>query len=229
MNIILPSYITKLPSTGKSVSFRPFTVKEEKSLLLALQENNLYTITNAIKNTVKICTDNKIDPDNHPYYDIEFLFLEIRSKSVGEIIELVGSCDCSETAKTEFSIDIAEKVLEPLPDKEQAIIKIPDSAYTIVVRHPSISNFVEAFDNEIESGAATVARCITSVYTDDEMFNWTYEEKLEFVESMSPKQQTDIIKFFENMPMVKMYARYTCKKCKKEHEEILSGFENFFV
>ena len=104
--IILPEYITKQPSTGNKITFRPFTVKEEKSLLLALQENDVNIVVNAIKSVVRVCTDNKLDVEKIPYYDMEYIFLQIRAKSIGETIDLIGSCDCSETAKTEFDVDI---------------------------------------------------------------------------------------------------------------------------
>ncbi len=228
MNIILPSYTAIIPSTGKQVSFRPFTVKEEKSLLLALQEDTLNTVANAIKSTVKACTYNAVDPDQHPYYDIESLFLDIRSKSVGEVIEMIGSCECSETAKTDFSVDIASKTLVPAIDPKAGTIVIPDSIYTIKIRHPTITDFVAATEPGADS-SRTVANCVVSVYSEDEVFNWTLEEKIEFVDSMTPKQQVEIVKFLDNMPMVHLDVSYTCSKCGKRHEEVITGFENFFV
>lgn len=226
--IILPIYTTKLPSNGTLVEFRPFTVKEEKSLLLALQENNIDTVTTAIKNVVSVCTDGRVNPKEVPYYDIEFLWLQIRSKSVGEIIDLVGSCECSEDAATPFSIDIADAVIVPTPHGN-ATIKIPDTQYTIVFRHPSIDDFAKTFDVSTDSSPQVVANCMISVYTDDEVMNWSAEEKLEFVYSMTPKQQKGIAQFLQDMPMVKMNATYTCKMCGKNHSTNLSGYENFFV
>jgi len=228
MNIILPSYTATIPSTGKTVSYRPFTVKEEKSLLLALQEESLQTIANAIKSTVKACTYNAVDPDQFPYYDIESLFLDIRSKSVGEVIEMIGSCECSETAKTNFSVDIATKTLVPPIDTKAGTIIIPDSVYSIKIRHPTISDFVAATEPNADS-SRTVANCIITVYSEDEVFDWTLEEKIEFVDSMTPKQQVEIVKFLDNMPMVNLDVSYTCSRCGKRHEEIITGFENFFV
>lgn len=226
--IILPIYSTKLPSTQKTIKFRPFTVKEEKALLLALQEDNIETLANAIKNLVHVCTDGVIDPDNTPYYDIEYLFLQIRSKSVGEIIELVGTCDCGANKKTEFSVDIATAYLEPVP-VGSINIKIPDTNYTINFTHPSIDDFVKNFHSVEENTEKTVANCILKVFTDDEVMDWSPLEKLEFVESMTTRQQKDISSFLKNMPMVKLPANYTCRHCGKEHKNLFSGFENFFV
>lgn len=226
--IIQPTYLSVQPSTGKKISFRPFTVKEEKSLLLALQENSLETVAQAIKNVVSVCTNGQVDPEVTPYYDIEFLYLQIRAKSVGEIIDLVGSCECGVDNKTDFSIDIADAKIEPVPTGTSKI-KIPDTNYTIEFRHPSIDNMVDSFIDAEESSERVIASCIITVFTDDEVMDWNFQEKFEFVESMTTKQQKDVAIFMHNMPMVKMIASYTCKHCGKPHTNILSGFENFFV
>lgn len=226
--IVLPTYITKLPSTGKEVSFRPFTIKEEKALLLALEENNIDLVANTIINTVKSCTGEIINPDVHPYYDIEYLFLQIRSKSVGEQIELVGTCDCgAENPNTDFSVDITTARVIGTP--ESNTFQIQETPYFVEMRHPTMKDFVNAFKAESNSGTETVANCIKMVYTESEEFEWSFKEKLEFVESMSPIQQTGIIKFLDSMPTVELDASFVCKHCSKEHKQILSGFENFFV
>ena len=226
--IILPRYTVKLPSTGKSAQFRPYTVKEEKALLLAIQEANIETLAIAIKNVVSICTDGKLDPDQMPYYDVEYLFLQIRSKSVGEVLELIGSCDCDPKNKTELSVDIATATVEPKPtgNKQLGII---DTQYTIEFRHPSIDDIVATFNSNGDTSEEVVANCIVRVFTDDEAMDWSKEEKLEFVESMTSKQQKNIAEFLQDMPMVELPAPYTCRHCGKEHINVLSGFENFFV
>lgn len=226
--IILPTYITKLPSTGKSVKFRPFTVKEEKSLLLALQEALPEVTVEALKNVIKVCTHGEVDPNKVPYYDIEFLFLQIRGKSVGETVEFVGSCECSEKAKTEFIVDITSPIIEPKPTGNIKI-KIPDTNYTIEMRHPTLDDFTKQFDESEQSGIEVVANCIIQVFTDDEVMSWSRQETLEFVESMTSKQQKDIAQFLKDMPMVKIPMKYVCQECSKEHLSFMSGFSNFFI
>lgn len=226
--IILPTYVTKLPSNGKSVKYRPFNVKEEKALLLALQENSIETTTQAIKNTIIVCTFGEVDPDTTPYYDMEYLFLQIRSKSVGEIIDLVGSCDCGPDKKTEFSVDIANVIVTPTPSGTKRI-KIPDTIYTIEFQHPSINDLIKKFDVTENSAETVIANCIVTVFTEDEVMDWSMKEKIDFIESMTTRQQKDIAKFMEEMPMVKLPAVYICKHCGKQHSTPLSGFENFFV
>lgn len=226
--IILPTYITTQPSTGKKVKFRPFSVKEEKSLLLSLQENNIETTTEAIKNVVTTCTYGVINTDITPYYDIEFLYLQIRAKSIGEIIDLIGSCECGPDNKTEFSADIADLVVTPTPSGSKKI-QIPDTQYTIEFRHPSIDDFVKTFSNLDDNAEIVVANCIVKVFTDDEVMSWSFQETLEFVESMTTKQQRGITEFLKDMPMCKLPAKYTCKHCSKEHNQEISGFESFFL
>lgn len=225
--LILPTYLTKLPSTGKNIEFKPFTVKEEKSLLLALQEGNIETINTAIKNTVDSCTFSKLDLSATPYYDIEYLYLKIRSKSIGEIIDLVGSCECSEEAKTKFTVDIDEVKISPEPSKNN-IVQIPETIYTVMLRHPTIDEFALSIQDP-ENYVNIVSNCIVTISTNDEIMDWSSAEKDEFVESMSPKQQVGIANFLKEMPLVKLNAKYKCVSCGKLHEYTISGYESFFV
>lgn len=225
-SIIQPTYITKQPSTGKPVKYRPFTVKEEKSLLLALQEDDPATIALAVKNIISSCLFGELDPEIIPYYDVEYLFLQIRSKSVGEIIDLIGTCECGTT--TEFNTDIADVEITPKPP-EKNIIKIVNTNYSIAISHPSISDFSKTFDISTSTATDVVANCIQSVFTDEEIMDWSMKQKQEFVESMTPIQQKDVVKFLKEMPMVKLPTNYVCKNCKKKHESFMTGFENFFV
>jgi hypothetical protein len=224
--IILPTYICTLPSTGKKIKFRPFTIKEEKALLLALEENNILVVVEAIKNTIESCTNGSVNVDTSPYYDMEYLFLQIRSKSVGELIELVGTCGCG--AKTQFDVDIRDTTVEPKPTGNLKI-SIPDTNYILEMRHPSLTEYANAISKEADSGTETVANCILAVYTDDEVFKWSFEEKKEFIDSMTPKQQKDIIRFLDDMPTVNLDSTYQCRSCGTRNEKTLSGFENFFV
>ena len=225
--IIQPSYTTKLPSNNKTVTFRPFTVKEEKALLLALQENDLYTVANTIRNTVLACTDGQVDPDKTAYYDTEYLFLQIRSKSIGEDLELVGKCDCGPNSTSEFTVDVTSAKIVGAITKNT--FKIPETIYTVSMRHPTLIDFVTALEDKKSSGINSVASCITSVYSDEEVYDWSDKEKLEFVESMSPKQQREINAFIDAMPTVQLDASFVCVHCGKKHTQQLSGFENFFV
>jgi hypothetical protein len=226
--IVHPSYFTALPSTGEKVKFRPFTVKEEKNLLLALQENDVNVIVDSIKSTITACTSGQVDPDKIPYYDSEFLFLQIRAKSVGEVLDLIGSCDCGPTVKTPFSADIESTVVTPKPTGNKRI-SIPQSGYVVEFRHPSIEDFAEIIKTNGEAASDVVANCVVQVFTDDEIIEMDTKGKIEFVESMSPLQQKELVSYLKNMPMTQIPTQYRCVGCGKEHKSRLSGFENFFV
>jgi hypothetical protein len=226
--IILPTYVSTLPSNGAKVEFRPFTVKEEKSLLLALQEDSIYTVAAAIKNVISACTYGKCDPEKMPYYDVEYLYLQIRAKSIGEVLELIGSCECADTAKTEFIVDIESIVIEPKPTGNFRV-HIPDTIYTLECRHPSIDDFAKSLDAGEDVANEIVANCIVNIFTDEEVLDWSPKEKLEFVDSMTSKQQKGIATFLKDMPLVKLPTKYKCRECGKMHEGEISGFESFFV
>jgi hypothetical protein len=223
---LLPSYTLTQPSTGAKISYRPFTVKEEKALLLALQDDSIDTIINAIKKIVNICTG--LDANKIPYYDLEYIFLKIRSKSIGEIVELIGKCDCEETpVKTEFHVNIDDVIIEPAPTKDMGMIPITDTKYFVKMHHPSLDDFIAL--GEGKDADEIVVDCIESVLTEDDILDKNRAEKLEFIQSISRRQRKGIEEFIAKMPAVKLNASYTCRKCGKQHESVLSGYENFFL
>lgn len=228
VSIVHPSYFTKLPSTGAKVKFRPFTVKEEKNLLLALQENDINTVVDSIKSTITTCTFGSVNPDEVPYYDVEYLFLQIRAKSVGEILELIGSCECSPTAKTPFTADIDDTVVTPKPTGNKRIA-ITQTGYTIEFKHPSIEDFASIIKTEGDAASDVVAKCVVQIFSDDELIEMDLAGKTEFIDSMSPLQQKELLMFLKNMPVTQIPTKYKCTACGKDHESKLSGFENFFV
>jgi hypothetical protein len=224
--IIQPTYVTTQPSTGKKITFRPFTVKEEKALLLALQESDIDTVAIAINNVIAACTD--LDPKKIPYYDVEYIYLQIRSKSIGELIDMIGGCTCDKDAKTEFEIDVTEATVLPEPPKD-TLFKIEGTQYTVKLEHPSMLDFAKLIKTNAEASFEVVANCITAVYTDEETLDWSLEEKIEFVESMTPRQQKLVSAFLKKMPMVQLHSKYKCKKCGLDHNRTTTGFTNFFL
>ena len=224
--IIQPTYLATQPSTGKQITFRPFTVKEEKALLLALQEADINTVTVAINNVSAACTS--LDRTKIPYYDVEYIFLQIRAKSIGEQIDMIGGCTCDPKVKTEFEIDITEATVNPEPPKDK-IFRVEGTEYSVKMDHPSILDFASLIKTDAEASFEVVANCITQVYTDEEVLDWSLKEKIEFVESMSPRQQKQISAFLKKMPMVHLHSKYKCKSCNKEHNRTTTGFSNFFL
>lgn len=228
MTIIQPKYTINLPSDNKKIQYRPFVIKEEKALLLSLEEGNIDDIAGSIRNLLLACTDNEYDSNERPYYDSEYLFLKIRSKSIGEVIDLVGKCECDDSVKNEFVVDIDEDLRIDPPVKNHEPFSVPNTSMHLKFRHPSISNFLELNDKKDNSNEI-LARCITEIYNNEEILEKTHSEKVDILENMTSLQQKDLKKFLAEMPMIKLDAKYKCKACGKHHHQILSGFENFFV
>lgn len=224
--LTLPTYTTIQPSTGLTVEYRPFTVREEKSLLLALESGDMKNIGTAIKNCISTCTMGVLDPTKVPYYDVEWLFLQIRGKSVGEVIDLIGNCDCGE--RTEFSVSVEDTKINPAPSKDN-LIAVTDTIYSLKMQHPNLDGMIAQQTSGGEDSANVVADCILGVYTADEICDWSKTEREEFVLDMTPRMQKPVADFLRVMPQVQLDVGYTCKSCGKVHENIMSGFENFFV
>lgn len=223
--IIQPTYLALQPSTGQKIKFRPFTVKEEKALMLALQEGDVELTTMAIKSVIEACTE--LNPHKIPYYDVEYIYLQIRAKSIGETIDLQGSCDCGRK-NIEFGVDIDTVVIDPPVPKDNKM-SVVGTEYIIQLQHPSIDDFAKLIETNGNAANDVVANCIQSVMTDDEVLDWSYDETVEFVESMTPAQQKPIAKFLKNMPLVKVPTKYKCPACGKEHVSSMTGFKNFFL
>lgn len=222
--LIQPTYSTKQPSTGKTITFRPFTVKEEKALMLTLQEADIETTTIAIKDIIAACTS--LDPDKIPYYDVEYIYLQIRSKSIGETIDMIGGCTCDPKVQTDFFIDLTQAELSIDPTTINRMI--PVDKYLIEIQHPNISDFALTIKKDAQNANQVVANCIRAIYIGDEKQDWSYDETLEFVESMTTLQQKPIAEFMRQMPTVSLRSKYKCK-CGIEHDRKMSGFQNFFL
>lgn len=227
LKIVQPTYTLQLPSNGKHVNFRPFVVKEEKALLLAIQEDKPKAIIENIKSIVKACTFDEVDPNKIAYYDLEYIFLMIRAKSVSEHVELIGGCECG--AKTDFIVDVEKAAVEGLNQK--STFKIADSDYYVEMTHPSIDYFInDEVDESEEEQYKSAAKSIKAVYTDDEVFDsMTDKEKVEFLDSLTSKQQKPIAEFIRQMPRLVVKGEYDCVKCGTHHSADVSGVERFFV
>ena len=228
--IATPTYELELPSTGKTIKFRPFLVKEEKLLVLALESNDTKEITNAIKAVLKDCIQTRgIKVENLPTFDIEFLFLNIRGKSVGEDIEVSILCpDDGETyAEVEISIDDIKVAKD---DKHSTQIKI-DENLMMEMRYPSLDQFIKNnFDfteqNAMEQSFDLIASCIDKIYTEDEVWateDCSKKEIVEFLEQMNSSQFKEIEKFFETMPKLSHTITVRNPKTKKDNEIVIEG------
>ena len=234
--IATPTYELELPSTGETIQYRPFLVKEEKLLVLALESEDTKQITTAIKAVIKNCILTKgIKVEDLPTFDIEYLFLNIRGKSVGEELEV--DVICPDDGKTQVAIKIQLDDIKVQKDENHTNkIKVDDSIM-MEMKYPSLEQFIKNnFDfndkNAMDQSFELIASCIGTIYTEDEAWSTadcTKKEVNEFLESMNSSQFKSIEKFFETMPKLSHTITVTNPETKVESEVVLEGLASFFA
>ena len=234
--IATPTYELELPSTGQSIKYRPFLVKEEKVLVIALESEDNKQITTAIKAVLKSCILTKgVKVESLPTFDIEYLFLNIRGKSVGEELEV--NVICPDDGETTVPVVINLDEIEVQKDENHSNkIKIDDSIM-MELKYPSLDQFIKNnFDfndkNAMDQSFDLIASCIDKVYTEDEVWataDCTKKEVKEFLESMNSQQFKEIEAFFESMPKLSHTINVTNPNTKVESEVTLEGLASFFV
>ena len=235
--IATPTYELTLPSTGKKIKYRPFLVKEEKLLILALESKNQVEITNSVKDVIKECVITRgIKIDDLPTFDIEYLFLNIRAKSVGEDIHLVVTCPDDKETEVPVTIYVDEiKVVKSKDHKRDISL---DKNLTLRMKYPSLNQFIETnFDTEEESQTTVdktfqlIADCMDTVYTKEDAWDskdYSPNERLEFIEQLSSKQFKQVEKFFATMPKLSHTIEVTNPNTKKKSKIVLEGLADFF-
>ena len=233
--IATPTYELELPSTGESIQFRPFLVKEEKVLVLALESEDTKQITTAIKAVIKSCVQTKgIKVEALPTFDIEFLFLNIRGKSVGENIEVNIICPDDETTEVPVSIDLDEIRVQK-NDEHTRQIKIDDTLM-MEMKYPSLDQFIKNnFDqvdtSNVDKSFELIASCIDKIYNEDEVWSTadcTKKEVVEFLNQMSSTQFKDVEKFFETMPKLSHTLEVVNPVTDVASIVVLEGLSSFF-
>ena len=234
--ISTPTYELELPSTGQSIKYRPFLVKEEKLLVIALESEDTKQITTAIKSVIKNCILTKdIKVENLPTFDIEYLFLNIRGKSVGESVDV--NIICPDDNETNVSVNIDLDDIQVQKNEEHTNkIKLDDSIM-MEMKYPSLEQFIKNNfdfnnDNAMEQSFDLIASCIDKIYTEDEVWSTadvTKKELTEFLESMNSSQFKDIEKFFETMPKLSHKIVVKNPKTEVESEVVLEGLASFFA
>ena len=234
--IATPTYELELPSTGETIKYRPFLVKEEKLLVLALESEDTKQITNAIKAVLKSCIQTKgIKIETLPTFDIEYLFLNIRGKSVGEEIEVNVICPDDEETQVPVSINIDDIQIEVTDDHDNKIQL--DDSLMMEMKYPSLEEFIKNnFDfketNQMDQSFALIASCIDKIYNEDEVWataDFTKKEVNEFLEQMNSSQFKDIENFFETMPKLSHTIKVINPKTKVKSDVVLEGLASFFA
>ena len=235
--IATPSYELELPSTGKTIQYRPFLVKEEKLLVIALESEDTKQITNAIKAVIRSCVLTKgIKVETLPTFDIEFLFLNIRGKSVGEDIDV--KLTCPDDNETEVSVNVnLDDIRVEKPEGHSNRIKL-DKNLMMELKYPSLNEFIKNnFDpndttkNPMEQSFELIGSCISKIYNEDEVWvasDCTKKEISDFLDSMNSTQFKEVEKFFETMPRLTHTIKVVNPKTKVESDVVLEGLASFF-
>jgi len=234
--IATPTYELELPSTGKTIQYRPFLVKEEKVLVIALESEDNKQITTAIKTVLRNCVLTKgIKVEFLPTFDIEFLFLNIRGKSVGEEIEVNIICPDDEETQVPVTINLDDIKIQK-DENHTNRIKLDDSIM-MEMKYPSLDQFIKSnFDfndeNAMNQSFELIAASIDKIYTEDEVWataDCTKKEVKEFLDSMNSTQFKEIESFFETMPKLSHSISVTNPKTKVKSDVVLEGLASFFA
>ena len=233
-----PTYELTLPSNRKKIKYRPFLVREEKILVLALESEDQKQITDAIIQIIGDCLITKnIDVTKLPTFDIEYLFLNVRSKSVGETVEVNVTCPDDGKTKVETSINIDD--IKVVKDKNHKFIIQLDDKYSMKLKYPTLDQFVENnFDFEmaepkesVSAAMSMLSTCIDMIYDQEESWDAsesTKEELDEFIDQLNTKQFQEVEEFFRTMPKLSHKLKVTNPKTGGESEVILEGLASFF-
>ena len=230
-----PTYELEIPSTDEKIKYRPFLVKEEKILMMALETKDNTQIVNAVKDIVTECTFNKINISTMPMFDTEYIFLQIRSKSVGEVSKLKLLCpDGDGKTYADVELDLNEVKVQVGDDHTNKIELTDDMG--VIMTYPNIDSFADSGIQDITASnmLEVIGTCILQIYEEKgekvyESKDQTKKELNDFIESMNTKQFQDIQKFFDTMPKLKHEIKIKNPKTKKESKVTLTGLNDFFA
>ena len=234
--IVTPTYELELPSTGKKVKYRPFLVKEEKLLVLALETEDTKDISTAIKTVLKNCIQTRgVKVENLPTFDIEYLFLNIRGKSVGEEVEVNLIAPDDEVTQVPVTISIDDIKIQKSKEHNSKV-KLDDTLM-MEMKYPSLDQFIKSnfdFTEEVSMDQSfdLIASCIDKIYNEEEVWSTadcTKKEVKDFLEQMNSMQFKEIEKFFETMPKLSHSVTFTNPKTKVESTVVLEGLSSFFA
>jgi len=232
-----PTYELKLPSSNKKIRYRPFLVKEEKILILALESKSQNEITNAVTDVLKKCILTRgIKVDDLPTFDIEYLFLNIRAKSIGEDIKLTVTCPDDGETKVPVTIYVDEiKVIKP---KDHKIDIVLDDKMSLRMKYPSLNQFIESnFDTEDEAETIVdktfrvVADCMDTIFDGEDAWeakDYSSQERLDFVQQLNSQQYKKVENFFSTMPKLSHTIEVVNPNTKEKGSVVLEGLADFF-
>ena len=234
----MPVYNLTIPSSQKKVKYRPFTVKEEKSLLIAQQSDDPEVMIDTIKNIIQSCCKDPVEVDKLALFDIEYIFSQIRARSVGEIIELRFQCDkCRDDPKAVslVGLDLTKINVKFKPNHEKKIALFDDVG--IVMKYPGLEAMklvekIENFNDVNQVFDLIINHSIDYIYDKEQMYqaqDFTKEQLEEFINALTSKQFEKIANFFKTLPSLREDITYTCPVCGHVHNKYIEGLSSFFM
>ena len=232
--LITPTYELEIPSTDEKIKYRPFLVKEEKILMMAMESKKSADIVQAVKDIVSECTFNKVNIDTVPMFDVEYIFLNIRAKSVGEVSKLKLLCPDDGKTYAECEINLSEVEVQVGEDHTNKIEL--DNGMGMIMKYPSIDSFKDTGITVINAGNMldVITNCIMQIYEEEGKKTYdpkdqTKKELTEFIEQLNTAQFKKVQKFFDTMPKLKHEITIKNPKTKKESKVTLTGLNDFFA
>tara|TARA_E500000178_G_scaffold128160_1_gene127960 strand:+ start:4011 stop:4712 length:702 start_codon:yes stop_codon:yes gene_type:complete len=223
-------YELTIPSTGEKVEYRPFLVKEEKALLMAQTSGEQADILRAVKEVINACTFEKVDANNLPTFDLEYIFINLRAKSIGEEVNLIVTCPDDNETKVSVKVNLMDvKCVNEVGHDTN--IRLTDEI-GIIMDYPKVDSVAHLnMDDEVDAMFGVIKSCIRQVYDSNNVYekiDMAEDDLNEFVESMTHDQFEKVQEFFNTMPKVKHSVKVTNPKTKVESEVVLQGMQDFF-
>ena len=226
-----PTYELEQPSTGETIKYRPFLVKEQKILMMASESNDDKQIKEALAGIISSCTFEKVDPHVVPIFDVEFLFLRIRGKSVGETVDLSLLCPDDNETRVNKSVNL-EDIGVNMKVGHTNEIEITDKI-KMIMKYPTLNDMTDITENTdtIEDTFSIVWRCVHEIHDGEKIYNkvdMSDSELKEFIDSFTSEQFEKVNEFFDSMPKVQHSIKITNPKTKKKSEVVIEGIQSFF-
>jgi len=231
--VVLPTYELEIPSSGKTIKYRPFVVKEEKLLLLAMESQDDKQIEDAIKTLLKGCIQSRVKIEDLAIFDLEYIFLQIRAASVGEIIEMTITCQDDGETQVKYNLNLTDvRVQKPEGHSNKVMLS---EEMGIIMKYPAFADFVRSSiigaapsaDGIIE----IIASCIDQIFDKEDVYDsstTSNKEFVEFLEGLTNNQFEEIQKFFETAPKLEHTIKVKNPNTGVENEIVISGLSNFF-
>jgi len=231
--VVLPTYELEIPSNGKKIKYRPFVVKEEKLLLLALETNDEKQIEEAVKTTLKGCIQTRVKIENLAIFDLEYIFLQIRAVSVGEIVEMKVTCKDDDTTKVQYNLNLSEvNVIKPEGHSNKIMLS---DDMGVIMKYPQWNDFiigsVMGQSPSAEGIVEIIAECVDQIFDGEDVYDSSTTSKKEFVqfvENITNAQFEKIQQFFQSCPRLEHKFTVINPNTGVPSEFVLTGLSNFF-